>query len=364
MSLDENTLRFLGRVYESAPDPDAFRGVLRETMSLLGSNFAMTVGIDHDRGSFEVVDFLPATESSAIDDGRREFLEGMHQYDPTLAAFARDPHASIIRSRDCAPVGGVDYDRWNRAHFGTREWTIRLAPLSGSQTFAMSLHRAVDADPLSADDDRLYGLIFDHLTRAVRFAARPIVDPDCASIFLDRHGRVLAMTDPARAALEHQPALSVDSEGQLHAMTAEGEKALRQALAALLRDGGVPTERHLRLSSANKVVWVSCRLTPLSAMARPFPLMHFAVRIDLDARVGATSLAHFMATAGHFDLTCREAELAALLLQAHSLESAAVALGISYNTARAHLRALFGKTETNRQSELLLCLSGNGFPPA
>lgn len=57
-----------------------------------------------------------------------------------------------------------------------------------------------------------------------------------------------------------------------------------------------------------------------------------------------------------FDLTPREFAVASALLEGHSLESLSRALGISRNTARVHLQALFRKTGTNRQADVVRVL--------
>ena len=54
-----------------------------------------------------------------------------------------------------------------------------------------------------------------------------------------------------------------------------------------------------------------------------------------------------------YGLTGREAALAALLLQGTDLKDAAGQLGTTMNTARTHLRLIFEKTDTHRQSELI-----------
>jgi DNA-binding CsgD family transcriptional regulator/PAS domain-containing protein len=60
-----------------------------------------------------------------------------------------------------------------------------------------------------------------------------------------------------------------------------------------------------------------------------------------------------------YGLTRREAALAALLLQGNDLKDAAGQLGTSMSTARTHLRLIFEKTDTHRQSELIhLMLQG------
>lgn len=58
-----------------------------------------------------------------------------------------------------------------------------------------------------------------------------------------------------------------------------------------------------------------------------------------------------------YGLTPKEAELAAKLSEGKSLEQAAEELAIRYETARTHLRRIFGKTGTSRQTELLLLMA-------
>jgi DNA-binding CsgD family transcriptional regulator len=57
-----------------------------------------------------------------------------------------------------------------------------------------------------------------------------------------------------------------------------------------------------------------------------------------------------------FGLTEAEARLAALLAAGTELRAAATQLGITYGTARTRLAAIFQKTETRRQGELIKLL--------
>ncbi|SDH79074.1 helix-turn-helix transcriptional regulator [Roseospirillum parvum] len=62
--------------------------------------------------------------------------------------------------------------------------------------------------------------------------------------------------------------------------------------------------------------------------------------------------------ARHFGLTPTENRLVENLTSGLSLTAAAKEMGISYETARSHLKRVFAKTETGRQAELVrLCLS-------
>lgn len=72
-----------------------------------------------------------------------------------------------------------------------------------------------------------------------------------------------------------------------------------------------------------------------------------------------------------FGLTAAESRLALRLLTGESLRSTAAALGITYESARSHLKSIFHKTGTHRQGELIALLArtigrleAHGLPPA
>ena len=58
----------------------------------------------------------------------------------------------------------------------------------------------------------------------------------------------------------------------------------------------------------------------------------------------------------HFGLTLAEARLALHLVGGETLRSAAIKLGISYETTRSFLKKIFAKTQTCRQAELVIVI--------
>lgn len=58
-----------------------------------------------------------------------------------------------------------------------------------------------------------------------------------------------------------------------------------------------------------------------------------------------------------FRRTPAEARLAEILAAGESLRDAANKLGVAQSTVRSHLKAIFGKTNTNRQSQLVSILA-------
>jgi DNA-binding CsgD family transcriptional regulator len=97
------------------------------------------------------------------------------------------------------------------------------------------------------------------------------------------------------------------------------------------------------------------RILPIEAAARsPFlGARALLMLLDLSGRTAP----HSRTLARVFDLTAAEAKLASLIGAGESIERAAERLGISSLTARTQLKAVFSKTSTHRQGELVALLS-------
>jgi DNA-binding CsgD family transcriptional regulator len=74
---------------------------------------------------------------------------------------------------------------------------------------------------------------------------------------------------------------------------------------------------------------------------------------DVIPRIGSIDLLQPL-----YELSSREMQLVRLLVDGHSLQSAARVMAITENTVRTHLRAVFEKTATTRQSELIRLCAG------
>jgi DNA-binding CsgD family transcriptional regulator len=65
---------------------------------------------------------------------------------------------------------------------------------------------------------------------------------------------------------------------------------------------------------------------------------------------------------GLFDLTPAEARVARGIGQTQTVEKLATSLGVTRETVRTQLRAVFGKTGVSRQTELVALLAGKALP--
>src|SRR4030095_13792257 len=83
------------------------------------------------------------------------------------------------------------------------------------------------------------------------------------------------------------------------------------------------------------------------------PSLSSAVAVFISAETGRSRPPQVETVRKLFDLTRKEAQLAMCLTNGRSLREAASDLGITLNTARAHLRSIFAKTGIDRQARLV-----------
>jgi DNA-binding CsgD family transcriptional regulator len=168
---------------------------------------------------------------------------------------------------------------------------------------------------------------------------------------------VFRHTDAAGALIARRDGLDA-GQGHLTALDPAEDAALRAIV-------GRATQRMLPMSGAMRISRPSGK-APLILVCYPLP-RSARMLAPLEAAALVTIVdPHFQQDypAGlyrqAFRLTAREAEIAAALMQGHSVESAAAVLGMSVLTARTHLRNLFEKTGTSSQARLVRLLTGIG----
>lgn len=358
MSLDEGLSRFIGRMYESVYDADAWRAVMHELMKRTSSRLLFMTCADLRHGELSKSQFYGA-EDGRFAQAMEEYGAQMYQSDPSLLWAMEHPDAGVCDTSQLMPhedFRKLDYVRWQESLMKTIHWRVFYTQPVDDLSFALSLHPPAGEQP-SRETGLLHKLLFEHMENALRLAARP---PDLgasseAVVILDTAGEVLTMSPRAEQIICRGDGLEVE-ERRLAAGSPLVTQRLQAAISSAVRSlslggagGGV------RLSRSNgEADWL--------ALVSPCPrfLDHLPMRTPAAVlRIVETS-ARPRLSAAHaelFDLSAREAELAEALLAGHSLESICALLDISRNTAKAHLQSIFRKTATNRQSELVHLLS-------
>ena len=358
MSLDDGLTGFLGELYEAVHEPKGWRSAMTEIIRRSESRRLVVTTVDLRRTDIVDIQFH-GPEDSAAETGIREYAEEMSELDPTFL-WARDhPDAGI--SETAAILSEQDHRnhpfiKWSKSRFGTAHWRAFYTQPVDDLSFVLSFHAPPDAEPPSRQQLPLQTLLFENLERAVRLAARApnFAADDSALIAIDATGRPLSLSQRAEDILRGADGLTI-AGGRLKAQVPKTDAFLQHAIrAAVDPASGEAPGRGVRIqrNSGKRDLMVVISPFPPSLDHLPQPRPAALVKlIELEMREERLSEHSHL-----FDLSPRETEVASALLEGHSIASMAESLGVSRNTARNHVQALFRKTSTNRQSDLLRVL--------
>jgi len=237
----------------------------------------------------------------------------------------------------------------------------------GAESF-LALCRPEQAEDFTEAQTALVNRIVPHLARALRSrlrldqavrsaaAATAVMDElDAAVAVVDAELRPIVMNRAFQALLEQADPLRM-RRGCLAMDSRDGETRLRLALRRALSDDPRAPGQHAmhlpRLGFGPPRVLLVRRLQSAGASVQ---------RAILILEDPARHPAHLEALAATlFELTPREAELAARFADGADLDSVAAGMGVSLGTARNYLKAVFLKTRTRRQAELVALLARVG----
>lgn len=359
MSLDEGVSRFIGSLYEAVYDAHAWQSAMLELMARTGSRMAFVSCVNINNREYARSNFFhPDDTAAAI--GAEEYVQGMLEYDPSLAWAAAHPDAGLCDTATMMPredFRKLEYVKWQESRMGTVHWRVFYTAPVDNLSFALSLHPPGCEGPAPKEAANLHKLLFEHVCGALRLASRP---PDLAHhaepvIILDSVGKVLTMSPRAERLVCEGDGLTIH-ERRLNALSRNASKRLDDAIRSAVTSnvlggsgGGV------RLPRVNgRPDWL--------ALVSPSPRFLEHLPAAVPAAVLRIVDAHpdLRLTDQHgdlFDLSRREIQVAQAMLDGHSVDSMCALLGISRNTGKVHLQSLFRKTSTNRQSELVHLLA-------
>lgn len=360
-----NSRLLVDQLYEAALDDTLWPAWASQMAAEFGGQGALFCIIDTERHDMCRSYFLwPDVDAEAAG---AEYLSDRVDSDPQMHRVCSSPESEIYRDLehlDLSDPTTREYVGWQEDLFGTRHHMTATVKLGSSLLAAIALHRSRAEGPFTTESVAQMRRIFPHYRRAIQLGRRHVEllqtewweseekQADKASILFDERGAVLRLTQRARSILAQRDGLDF-ADGHIMAR----ESGINSQLQALLRRALLPTgaeagalavprpsgKRALQLF-VYPLVRARRFLAPLEGAA----LIHIVEAIDvkpLDDPHRAL-----------FGLSAREAQVASLLLQGHSIESLAVSLGISANTAKVHLASIFRKTGTNRQTELIRLL--------
>jgi DNA-binding CsgD family transcriptional regulator len=357
MSIDEASSELIASIYAGAHDHGRWNLAIDTLVERTASRFAFVAILDANRFEF------PSSASYGCDDGR--LLDGVADYtaehyrhDPTAAFVGSQPQAGVVRSTDVIPANGYledPYIRWSVGSLGSAFWQIHYTPPWQGLTLGLSLHRTADRGPFDAADSRLIALMFGHMVNAQQLASHPtgFAENHDAALLIDREGHVREASDAARVLLAGADGLSL-AGGRLRASLPGEQARLDAAIVAALNIAAGRPGAAVLVSRPSARRALILRISPFVDPPAPFDRFRPAalVRIiDPEARPSATAEHRWRTLYG---LTRAEARLVVALLGSEgSLRDASEALGIAHSTARTQLAAVFDKTGTHSQAQLM-----------
>ncbi|AJA59728.1 MULTISPECIES: helix-turn-helix transcriptional regulator [Bradyrhizobium] len=268
-----------------------------------------------------------------------------------------------------AEISGHPYYQEFLAPFGLR-WFAGVRVAAGDDLWCLSIQRSIREGPFNPAEIEQLACLSKQLTSGAALAqalgfARAEAALDAFNVsgspvaLLNRCGEVLQLNHAAELLLGRdlrvtcRRLVSVDRKA-----TSALNAALHELLWSCSSSALTMSPVLLPRSGRHSLLAYPMRLSRVSAGALS-PCQAIIVIVDPDAR----SRPPETVLRSCFGLTSAEAKVAKAIAGGGMLEEVSAELGISYSTARNQLKAVFAKTGTHRQAELVTLFAGllNGY---
>ena len=281
------------------------------------------------------------------------------------------PDVSVVTEFDYTTTEGIrkhPYYQEFLSPFGLR-WFAGVKIACRDDLWCLSMQNSIEQGPFSKPELTLFEALSARLS-SVAALSRTLgfAKAEATMEAFQISGRAAVLIGPGGNVFLVNPAAEMLLGADLQIRNGKLISTDRLATAALHR--AVYELLWLQHASSPPIVLPRRRGRPIVAypmalpsLARDFlgPARAAVVLVDLASHVAATDAI----LRSVFGLTPAEAKLAKRIQSGESLESAADAMGISYDTARNQLKSVFAKTETKRQGEFIALANrlATSFPP-
>lgn len=346
----------IDRIYDAGLGSDSWAYVVADICRQCGAESGVLVINDQRTGELRFSD-----ENGLAEDYRRLYVEDLRDDDLRLSDLLRHPVGTL---RTDTMIDDYDAYRNSRAYrelyakLGTEHALGAFLYDDGARVFGLRLFRPHHVGPFADDEIRCYERLMPHLSRAFRLAATTKAGDG-------RLARIEWVLD-----LMPQGLLIAAESGAVLACNRAARKIvgpINAAGTALTRRIAAAAFDHWRTTGARSYLSMLERTGDAGLQIRaelmapqgewgedPAPLA--AVMLVPADATPAPSIPALQALYG---LTEAEARVLERLVAGDTLDICARSLGVSRETVRSHLRAIFAKTGVGRQADLIrLVLSG------
>lgn len=358
MSLDESVSNLILNIYNAGRNSAAWDSVAWQVTDRVGAHRCFTTLVDLKDRQYDAWKFYGPDDTAyalAVAEA-----PDMLPIDPSLAWASRNPHARFCDSSKTLPADEYlqhPLVKWNHARLGATHWYVGYTPADEELSYSFSVHFPAAQGPGTPQSIQLFRMLFEHLACATRLNRRPF-NPNSsrALLVLDRGGRVRNLSVGAERMFKDPDGLYI--RGSHVVLASQSEQQRFDAALALASNVAAEgrTARAVKVTRPSaKRPWI-ITIRPQVESFGPFGKVCSELLIEVhdgSPQVGSLELLQSL-----YDLTGRELQVIRLLADGHSVESLAQELKMSSSTARTHLRAIFSKTSTGRQSELLQLCAG------
>jgi DNA-binding CsgD family transcriptional regulator len=369
LSLDPSLLETIQTLYAAATDETLWPEVMQRLLSVTESVAATFCVIDRSNGpktsAFAAFNF----EQSFIDD----YLQNMIMHDPTVQFIVANPQKSLIHDSEVISEREKDkhfYYDWHHSYSDTRHRLAGMALIENRVSSGLTVHRTRSQGDYHADAIRRFEFLLPHLEQAVsigfklgtlgayqQMSLEVLNSNPLAIVILDDAARLVFANEAAQRLARADEGLRIAGDGvslQHPSQNRRLQKLIGDALSLQNLGGGdlagvMTSQRRSGKRPFSILVSPLQRAQFLLAKSRP------AVCVVISDPERETNLPDVMLRS-LYGLTQTEGRLARLVADGVPLRTAAADLGITYKTARTHLAAIFRKTATSRQAELVKLL--------
>lgn len=348
--------RIIDQLYDGATDQAAWAPALVGLCDLIGAGHA--VGVVQDSAS----DSPPFVTTVRVDGAHMERFMPFVPWGMAMLGGLRERQAVDFFSL-MSPQEWLRSDFYNdviRPMNGYRA-LLSVPFRHGTYNSSLSICRPERSEDYTQDEMATFDRIVPHVARAMRTklqvdeSARRLAATlgafdqfDLGIAIVDRDLKPVVLNRRVEQIIAGSDGLSLSRKGLVASRASDTSWLQRLVRHACADDVRVPGHYAMRLHRPAGAAWsvVARRLN--NGMAGPGVLVALLIEEERrDPRDTAASLIRM------FALSPREAALAAELAGGCDLAAAAERLNIAVGTARNYLKAIFAKTRTHRQAELV-----------